>query len=121
MPRYTLTVEQGASLGAHFELDAGASAVVGRERYAAMAVPVRDVGGLLWVFTPPPGEERSVANDGPTLYFRGYYYRELRGSSVKLLPLGRLVARAAAEAKAPDAAAPNGAEVLPLPAKADAV
>jgi phenylpropionate dioxygenase-like ring-hydroxylating dioxygenase large terminal subunit len=70
---------------------------------------------------PPPGEERSVANDGPTLYFRGYYYRELRGSSAKLLPAGRLAARAAAEAKAPDAAAPNGAEVLPLTAKADAM
>jgi phenylpropionate dioxygenase-like ring-hydroxylating dioxygenase large terminal subunit len=36
---------------------------------------------------PPPGEEVSVANDGPTLHFRHYYYRELRGSSAELSSL----------------------------------
>lgn len=30
---------------------------------------------------PPPGEERSVRTDGPTLSFRKRYYAELRGSS----------------------------------------
>lgn len=44
---------------------------------------------------PPPGEERSVANDGPTLYFRRYYYRELRGSTATLVPATRLNARVA--------------------------
>ena len=40
---------------------------------------------------PPPGEELSVETDGPTLHFRKYYYRELRGSSSKLVPTGRLL------------------------------
>jgi phenylpropionate dioxygenase-like ring-hydroxylating dioxygenase large terminal subunit len=44
---------------------------------------------------PPPGEELSVANDGPTLYFRRYYHRELRGSAATLVPVTRLDAPAA--------------------------
>ncbi len=44
---------------------------------------------------PPPGEERSVANDGPTLYFRRYYYLELRGSTATIVPATRLNARVA--------------------------
>jgi len=40
---------------------------------------------------PPPAEELSVETDAPTLYFRKYYHRELRGSSVDLVPAGRLV------------------------------
>jgi len=44
---------------------------------------------------PPPGEELSVANDGPTLYFRRYYHRELRGSTATLVPATRLNPRAA--------------------------
>jgi len=43
---------------------------------------------------PPPGDELSVATDGPTLYFRRYYYRELRNSSSTLVPASRLGARA---------------------------
>jgi phenylpropionate dioxygenase-like ring-hydroxylating dioxygenase large terminal subunit len=42
---------------------------------------------------PPPAEELSVATDAPTLYFRRYYYRELRGSSTTLVPASRLAAR----------------------------
>jgi phenylpropionate dioxygenase-like ring-hydroxylating dioxygenase large terminal subunit len=42
---------------------------------------------------PPPAEELSVETDGPTLYFRRYYYRELRGTSTTLVPLSRLAAR----------------------------
>lgn len=40
---------------------------------------------------PQPAEEPSVATDAPTLYFRKYYYRELRGSSSILVPAGRLL------------------------------
>jgi len=39
---------------------------------------------------PSPGEETSVATDAPTLYFRKYYLRELRGSTSTLVPAGRL-------------------------------
>ncbi len=54
---------------------------------------------------PPPGDELSTATDGPTLYFRRYYYRELRPSGAgPLIPAARLVA--AREAGAAPAAAP---------------
>jgi phenylpropionate dioxygenase-like ring-hydroxylating dioxygenase large terminal subunit len=36
---------------------------------------------------PPPGEERSVRTDGPTLAFRKRYYAELRGSSSGAVPM----------------------------------
>lgn len=42
---------------------------------------------------PAPGEEMSVATDGPTLHFRRYYLRELKGSSSALVPAGRLSRR----------------------------
>ncbi len=45
---------------------------------------------------PPPGDEPSIATDGPPLFFRKYYYRELRDSSSTLVPAARLV-RAEAE------------------------
>lgn len=35
---------------------------------------------------PPPGEERSVRTDGPTLTFRKRYFAELHGSSAQLTP-----------------------------------
>ena len=46
---------------------------------------------------PPPGEELSVANDGPTLHFRRYYHRELRGSTATLVPATRRNERSAAQ------------------------
>ncbi|AKT39040.1 aromatic ring-hydroxylating oxygenase subunit alpha [Chondromyces crocatus] len=39
---------------------------------------------------PPAAEELSVATDGPTLYFRRHYFRELRGSTSALVPVSRL-------------------------------
>jgi len=39
---------------------------------------------------PPPGDELSVASDGPTLAFRRYYYRDLRGSGGAVIPASRL-------------------------------
>ncbi len=45
---------------------------------------------------PPPSEEVSTASDGPTLYFRRYYYRELRQSGAgPLLAAERLIPAAA--------------------------
>ena len=42
---------------------------------------------------PPPGDELSIASDGPTLHFRRYYYRELRPSGGQApIPASRLVA-----------------------------
>jgi phenylpropionate dioxygenase-like ring-hydroxylating dioxygenase large terminal subunit len=42
---------------------------------------------------PPPGDELSTATDGPTLYFRRYYYRDLRPSGAEaLIPASRLTA-----------------------------
>jgi hypothetical protein len=38
---------------------------------------------------PPPGEEVSVASDGPTLQFRKYYFRALRGADAPLIGLAR--------------------------------
>ncbi len=59
---------------------------------------------------PPPGDEPSVATDAPTLYFRKYYFRELRGTSTTLVPAGRLVRKADAPgAEAEEAAMPDGA------------
>jgi phenylpropionate dioxygenase-like ring-hydroxylating dioxygenase large terminal subunit len=42
---------------------------------------------------PPPGEELSVATDAPTLAFRRYYYRELRGRGAGDLVDARRLAR----------------------------
>jgi phenylpropionate dioxygenase-like ring-hydroxylating dioxygenase large terminal subunit len=40
---------------------------------------------------PPPGDELSIASDGPTLHFRRYYYRELRPSGgAALVPASAL-------------------------------
>lgn len=61
---------------------------------------------------PPPGEELSVANDAPPLYFRRYYYRELRGSSAALVPSARLTARVATATSSTNAAP----EPAPAPA-----
>ena len=42
---------------------------------------------------PPPGDEVSIASDGPTLYFRRYYHRELKPSGGEaLIPASRLTA-----------------------------
>ena len=61
---------------------------------------------------PPPGEEPSVATDAPTLHFRKYYYRELRGTSTTLVPTGRLVRKAdAPQPEAEEAGMPDGAAV----------
>jgi phenylpropionate dioxygenase-like ring-hydroxylating dioxygenase large terminal subunit len=50
---------------------------------------------------PPPGEELSVATDAPTLYFRRYYYRELRRSeAARLVPAARLARQVEPEAAA---------------------
>lgn len=48
------------------------------------------------VEVPPAASEVSVATDMPTLHFRRYYERELRGSSATLVPGSRLARRAAA-------------------------
>lgn len=55
---------------------------------------------------PPPGDEISVATDGPTLFFRKYYFRELRESHVTLTPAGRLVRRP--DANEPEASRGDG-------------
>jgi len=68
---------------------------------------------------PHPSEEIAVATDGPPLYFRKYYYRELRESATTLVPTGRIVrktnganeaAETAEEASAPTDVAPLGVE-----------
>jgi phenylpropionate dioxygenase-like ring-hydroxylating dioxygenase large terminal subunit len=42
---------------------------------------------------PPPGDEVSIASDGPTLHFRRYYFRELKQSGGEaLIPASRLTA-----------------------------
>ncbi|HVK63935.1 MAG TPA: aromatic ring-hydroxylating dioxygenase subunit alpha [Polyangium sp.] len=62
---------------------------------------------------PPPGEEPSVATDAPTLFFRKYYFRELRSSTTTLVPTGRLVRRPdAPQPEAEEASMPNGAAVV---------
>jgi phenylpropionate dioxygenase-like ring-hydroxylating dioxygenase large terminal subunit len=68
---------------------------------------------------PPPGEELSVASDGPTLHFRRYYYRELRGGTAALVPSARLTARASAPAEPSPAPAPSiiGPPALLTPAE----
>jgi phenylpropionate dioxygenase-like ring-hydroxylating dioxygenase large terminal subunit len=50
---------------------------------------------------PPPGEELSVATDAPTLAFRRYYYRELKGRGAEDLVSARRLARKASEGSAP--------------------
>lgn len=62
---------------------------------------------------PPPGDELSVPTDGPTLYFRKYYYRDLRGSTSALVPAGRL-------ARKPEGAPEPPSEAADLPAAAGA-
>lgn len=62
---------------------------------------------------PPPGEEPSVATDAPTLFFRKYYFRELRGSTSTLVPTGRLVRKpGATQPEAEEAGMPDGAAVV---------
>jgi phenylpropionate dioxygenase-like ring-hydroxylating dioxygenase large terminal subunit len=61
------------------------------------------------VEVPEPGQEVSVATDGPTLHFRRYYLRELRNSSASLVRLG----------KRPVEAVPAEVETLPLAAGAE--
>lgn len=57
---------------------------------------------------PLPSEELSVPTDAPTLFFRKYYFRELRESHVDLVPTGRLVRKnAPAEEPSSDAIGPS--------------
>ena len=61
---------------------------------------------------PPPGQERSVASDKPTLQFRKYYFETLRDSQVaapgRLVSLGRRPASASVDASAIDAEREDG-------------
>lgn len=61
---------------------------------------------------PPPGDEVSVATDAPTLYFRKYYYRELRGSSASLVPPDKLARRPEAAQEPAEAPAVGDAALV---------
>ena len=52
---------------------------------------------------PPAGDELSVATDGPTLAFRRYYYRELRGRGAEDLVSARSLTRRGGAPASPSA------------------
>jgi phenylpropionate dioxygenase-like ring-hydroxylating dioxygenase large terminal subunit len=68
---------------------------------------------------PPPGEELSVATDAPTLAFRRYYYRELRGRGAEGLVSARRLARKGLDGRAiplpPDQPAQSVSAASPAP------
>lgn len=68
---------------------------------------------------PPPGQERSVASDKPTLQFRKYYFETLRGSGVppaqRLITLGKEPASAATPAADLDSPGPSAPVLTSAP------
>jgi len=92
-------------------LDRGNGAILSEDRGVVESAQPPEV--------PPPGDELSVANDAPPLYFRRYYYRELRDSSAALVPSARLTARAAASATAATATAATADLPTPAPSAAE--